>query len=145
MRFSRNEKGFTLVEAMVSLFIFTVGILALTKMQLIAIRSNYDANGLTGASNWAASQLETVLSLGYDDDLLADDGDGGAGLAGLDDNTDLTADGFIDSPDGNYRILWNVAVDEPMRNVKTIRMIATRNFFGLQKQVSLDYYKINIF
>lgn len=146
MLFLRDEKGFTLIEVMVALFVFTIGILALNKMQLVAIRGNSNANGLTGASSWAAGQVETILDLEYDDPLLDDDGGGAAdGLAGLDDNTSATADDFIDSPDGNFRILWNVATDEPMRNVKTIRVIATRNYFGLQKQVAFDYYKIDTF
>ncbi len=143
----RNEKGFTLIEIMVALFVFTIGILALNKMQVVAIRGNANANGLTGSSSWAAAQVETLLTLDYDDDLLQDivGGDGAEGLAGLNDNTAAKADGSMDSLDGNFKILWNVADDEPIRNVKTIRVIATRNYFGLQKQVSLDYYKINTF
>jgi prepilin-type N-terminal cleavage/methylation domain-containing protein len=147
MRVLNNEKGFTLIEIMVALFVFTVGILALNKLQLVAIRGNANANGLTGASSWAAAQVENLLALEYDDALLQDveGGDGGEGLAGLDDNTAAKADGFVDSLDGNFRILWNVADDEPFRNIKTIRVIATRNYYGLQKQVVYDYYKINTF
>lgn len=165
MRFLNNEKGFTIIETMVALFIFTVGILALNKLQIIAIQGNGDANGLTAASSWAAGEVENILRLDYNDPLLADDGDGvnpdgdgtgqdgdndgdddDGGDFGLNDNTTTTADGFRVSPDGNYTIYWNVAPEEPTRNVMTIRVIATRNFFGLmQRQVALDYYKINTF
>ncbi|PLX48028.1 MAG: hypothetical protein C0613_12150 [Desulfobulbaceae bacterium] len=143
MAIVKNQKGFTLIEIIIALFVFTVGILALNKMQIVAIRGNANANSLTGASTWAASQVENLLALDYGDALLTDGNDDG--VAGLDANTEADADGFVDSPDGNFKILWNVAADEPFRNIKTVRVIATRNYFGLQKQVTYDYYKVNTF
>lgn len=169
MQFLTDEKGFTLIETIVALFVFTVGILALNQMQVMSIYSNSDASGLTGASSWAAGQVENILRLDYDDPLLADDGDGvnpaGAGDGtgedtvpndGIDDDggdfglnniTAISADGFLASPDGNFMIYWNVAVDEPMRNIKTIRITVVRNsaFALLQRNVSFEYQKINTF
>lgn len=161
MRFLADEKGFTLIESMVALFVFTVGILALNQMQVMSILSNSDASGLTGASSWAAAQVENILSLDYNDPALIDgDGDGtGKDTApndgiddadndfGLNDVTAATADGSLTSPDGNYMIYWNVAVDEPMRNTKTVRITVARSssFALLQRDVVLDYYKINTF
>lgn len=161
MRFLVDEKGFTLIESLIALFIFTIGILALNQLQVMAINSNSDASGLTGASNWAAGQIENILSLDYDDASLADgDGDGSGqdttpadGIDddddgfGLNDITAATADGSQASADGNYMIYWNVAVDEPFRNTKTIRITVVRNsaFALLQRDVVFDYYKINTF
>ena len=153
-----NNKGFTLIEALVALFVLTIGILTLNKMQITSIRGNANASGITSSSNWAAAQIEQLLRLNYDDPLL-DDGDGDgtdqddAPNDGVDDDGDdfglndigAGADGTLTSPDNNYSIFWNVAVDEPMPNLKTIRVIVTRNFYGLQKQVALDYCKINTF
>ncbi|MEN8141314.1 MAG: prepilin-type N-terminal cleavage/methylation domain-containing protein [Thermodesulfobacteriota bacterium] len=138
---TRDEQGFTLIEVLIALFVFTVGILALNQMQVSATLGNAGANSLTSGANWAATQAERIVNLDYDDALLADDD--GNGLAGLDIVDAATADGFIDSPDGRFRVYWNVADNEPMPNVKTIRLISTRNFRGLQKQVVLDLYKLN--
>jgi prepilin-type N-terminal cleavage/methylation domain-containing protein len=152
-----NNKGFTLIETLVALVILTIGILTLNKMQVTSIRGNANASGITSSSSWAAGQVEQLLRLDYDDPLL-DDGDGdGTGQDADDDGVDdggndfglsdtgANADGTATSPDNNYTIFWNVAVDEPMPNLKTIRVIVTRNYYGLQKQVALDYCKINTF
>ena len=173
-----NNKGFTFVETLVALMVFTIGILALNKMQLISIWGNSNASGITTTSNWAGDRIELIIGAPYtptlpstcaDGDeidpldekdpqyfLCDDDGDGtgedttpndgvddDGGNFGLDDI--VNPDGMFVSPDGLYTIYWNVAVDEPMPNLKTIRVIVTRNFLGMQKQVTLDYCKINTF
>jgi len=150
-----NNKGFTFVETLVALVVFTIGILTLNKMQIISIIGNSNASGITATATWASAQIEEILSLDYNDPLLADDGDGtgqdtdddgiddGGNDFGLND-IGAAADGGSSSPDNNYTIFWNVAVDEPIPNIKTIRVIVTRNFMGLQKQVALDYCKLDI-
>ena len=85
-------------------------------------------------------QIEIHPDQDADDDGV-DDGGNDFGLS----DTGANADGTATSPDNNYTIFWNVAVDEPMPNLKTIRVIVTRNYYGLQKQVALDYCKINTF
>ena len=153
----KNNKGFTLIETLVALMVFTIGILALNRMQLVSIRGNSNASGITSSANWAAGQVEQLLRLDYADAILDDDDGDGTNQDGDDDGVDdggndfglndigAAADGTASSPDNNYTIYWNVAVDEPMPNLKTIRVIVTRNYFGFQKKVSLDYCKINTF
>ena len=165
-----NNKGFTFVETLVALMVFTIGILALNKMQLISIWGNSNASGITTISNWAGDRIELIIGAPYtptlpntcagddgspeyflcddDGDGTGEDGDGDGvdddgGDFGLDDI--VNPDGMFVSPDGLYTIYWNVAVGEPMPNLKTIRVIVTRNFLGMQKQVTLDYCKINTF
>jgi len=137
MRFSRRQQsGFTLVEVLIALFIFSVGILGLGAMQLNSIRGNSHARGISEATNVAADQIEKFFALDYDDAALDDvDGNGVAGL-----NNIALPDGSTNSADGNYRIFWNVAVDYPMADAKTIRVIVRQN--NQTKTVALETIKL---
>jgi len=60
-----NTRGFTLVEVMIAISIFTIGILAIASMQISAINGNDSANNLTGATTWAQDRIEELLALPY--------------------------------------------------------------------------------
>ena len=68
------QSGFTLLEVLIALLIFSVGILGVKSMQLTSIKGNSKANRITAASNVAVDQLETFLALDYSDPALDDDG-----------------------------------------------------------------------
>lgn len=51
------------------------------------------------------------------------------------------ADGRAISPDFRYTILWNVAIDVPVPNSKTIRVIVTSQDRGVTKAIPLTYIK----
>ena len=151
-----SQSGFTLLEVLIALFIFSIGILGVNAMQLTSITGNSKANRITQASNLAADQIETILSLDYDNVALNDnDADGTAqdansdgtddngGNFGLDDVTAATADGNAPSVDGNYQIFWNVAVDHPLPHTKTINFIVDPS--GRGGNVSMVYIKADIF
>jgi prepilin-type N-terminal cleavage/methylation domain-containing protein len=140
-----SEKGFTIIEVLIALAVFAIGILAVTAMQIKAIQSNSSASGLTEATTLAQDKVENLTALDYDDASLDDtDGDdGGPGVGGgLDDKTTATADYWQNS--GIYTIFWNVAVDFPIDNTKTIRVIVTWTDKNRQRRVFLDYVKANI-
>jgi len=65
-----HEKGFTLIEALIALFVLTVGVLVMMTLQTTSIRSNYRASTMTRASSVAAGQLERLRSLSFNDALL---------------------------------------------------------------------------
>lgn len=134
-----NQSGFTLLEVLIALFIFSIGILGVNAMQLTSIQGNSKAQRLSEASNAAADQIESFLSLAYDAAALNDiDGDGtgqdvdqdgvddDVGNFGLDDVTAATADGNGMSTDGNYQLFWNIAIDHPGPGSKTIRIFVDR-------------------
>lgn len=54
------------------------------------------------------------------------------------------ADGRATSPDNRYTILWNVAIDIPVPNSKTIRVIVTSQDRGMIKAVPLTYIKSDV-
>ena len=56
----RNEEGFTLLEGMLASAILTVGLLALSGMQGIALVKNVDANELTRITTLASDMMERI-------------------------------------------------------------------------------------
>jgi len=62
-----NEKGFTLLEIMISTVILTIGLLAIGIMQISAIDGDAKAKEMTEAGTMAMDQLETLLAGNYDD------------------------------------------------------------------------------
>lgn len=150
-----DENGFTLIEALVAVVVFSIGLAAFFTMQTTVIKGNSTASGLTTASTWAADRVERLLAMDYDD-ILDTDGDGtnqDADYNGVDDagndfglNDTAPADGTDTSPDGLYTIFWNVAdwvtpvPSSSESTVKAVRVIVQRNDLGFQKNVVLNYY-----
>lgn len=95
--------------------IFTIGILGLFGMQTAAIKENLAANTITTGATWAADQVEQIIADDYTALLELDLGSTGDkdGCAGLDDQTEATADDYI--PHENslpvYKVYYNVARD----------------------------------
>ena len=159
-RISTYEQGFTLIEIMIAITVFAIGILAVGKMQIAAIQGNSRANHLTEAATIAQSKIEELISLNYNDPLLADgdldgtnqdsndDGiDDGGNDFGLNDNTVGNADGTDQyQAVGNlqYNIFWNIAPDEPTTDTKIVRVIVTWSHGGLTRNVSLEAVKVRI-
>lgn len=137
MQVHAGDKGFTLLETVIALAIFTIGIVALYGSQVATIRYNFSASRMTTAANWSAQFLESFIPMHYDD-LKDVNGDGAAGLAA---STAAAADYQTVSPDGRYTISWNVAEDTPVRGVKAIRVIVTSPGVGMGRRVQLDYLK----
>jgi len=76
-----NNKGFTLVEVMIAIVVLFVGILAMTKMQVLAIKGNNSAFSRTTANAIALTFLEELRRIPFDDDNLTAGNDLDAGKA----------------------------------------------------------------
>ena len=120
----KEQNGFTLLEVIIALFIFSVGLLAVASMQMSAIKGNYFSGTLTEASNWAADQMETLMSLPYTEDDLA---------AG--DHPDVPLE------EGIYTITWNVLEDDTTNNTKTIAITVAWTDRGSQRTLVLPGIK----
>ncbi len=55
-----NQGGFSLLEAMVALFLLTIGLLGLAAMQSLALSGNVNANELSLATNLSSDMLERI-------------------------------------------------------------------------------------
>ncbi|MCI5178211.1 MAG: prepilin-type N-terminal cleavage/methylation domain-containing protein [Candidatus Electrothrix sp. AW3_4] len=66
-----TEDGFTLIETLIAMAIFTIGILGLFVMQTAAIKENLTANAITIGSTWATDRVERLLAMDYSDPSLA--------------------------------------------------------------------------
>lgn len=146
----QNDKGFTLIEVIVALGVFSIGIFATFMLQGTVVKGNANAHRVSDAVNWGSDRVELLISMPYDshNNGADDDGDGaideadeffvdGAGSnndqGGLDDAPPTnTADNSVavNSPGGAYTVYWNVAEDFPNTNMKTVRFIVRNNMMN---------------
>jgi type IV pilus assembly protein PilV len=66
----RREKGFSLIEVLISLVILAVGLLALAELQIFSIKGGSASNHVTQATILAQNRLEELRRLSYNDSLL---------------------------------------------------------------------------
>jgi len=107
LKLSKKDEGFTLIEVVVAVSIFAVGLLAIGIMHMSAIRANSTAAKITELSSWSLNRVEQLMSIPYDDPLL--------GVAG--NPHQVTSDG--------YTISWTVADNNPTPNTKLISITVT--------------------
>lgn len=167
----RSQSGFSLIEAMIAIVIFAIGILGAYKMQIHSVQSNALGNRVSTSVNWATYANEELISRGYDY-LEDEDGDKFAGI----DDIEADADGALYIlPDGSkqydlsknpddidynaaytppanrlYSIFWNVVEGEGppggepqlLRDSKLIRVRVFRNGgIGDGNLHNHDYYR----
>lgn len=70
---TRLQAGFTLIEVMIALAIFAIGILAVSAMQITAINQNSGSRMQTEATAVAEQLMERLMALPFDHDLLSAD------------------------------------------------------------------------
>lgn len=143
MKYLHENQGFSLLEVMIALAIFSISIVALYGIQTQTIHQNYTASRITTADAWAAKRIEDLIALKYED-VKDTDGDG---VGGLSHDTTGTADGNLTSPDGVFTLLWNVAGTDalgvPFPGTKIVRILVTSTRSGTGRQVDLEYIKAN--
>jgi len=127
---SQKDQGFTLIEVLIAITIFAVGLLAVATMQLSAIRVNSTAGQITTRMTWAQDKLEELMALPYSDPWIEDLGDPPSGTAS-DGNAhqETTSDG--------YTISWTVTDDTPISSTKLITVAVT----GRGKVTQVSYVK----
>lgn len=164
---SLGNRGLTLLEVLAAIAILAFGLLAIATMQATSVKGNAQAIGITEAISLAQDKVEELMRLPYDDpadndDPLDDNGggtsngtnqDGDAdgvdddgGNFGLDDTVDGGGNVIADESEvnGRYTLYWNIAVDQPLNNVKTVRIIVVWSERGIEKRVVVDSMKSNI-
>ena len=124
-KINKSEAGFTLVEVLIAISIFAVGMLAVASMQISGLQGYAAANDLSGAAAWGADRVETLIALPYD-------------------HADLDPGVVKSATEGRYTIEWQVTEGVPLDNIKTIAVTVRWTDRNLAKQLVLNYYKVDI-
>ncbi len=119
----KNEQGFTLIEVMIAITIFAIGLLAVVSMQVTSIKGNSYSRRTTEGSNLAFGKLEELAGFSYTD-------------------PDLTS-GFHTEAQNGYTLTWDVG-NGPLSNTKKIDIVVQWNEKGINKRVLLTSYKSDI-
>jgi type IV pilus assembly protein PilV len=102
-RIALNRRGFTLIEVLMVMAIFSIGILAVASMQMSSVKGNAAARRITEKTALAENQIEYLLKLPYghnDLDPAQNPHETTQGVYGVNWNvsdTDLDGDGTDDA------------------------------------------------
>ncbi len=136
-----NDSGFTLMEILIAMVIFSIGLLGVAKMQISSIQGNAYSQEVTDATVIAKDKIEELMAVNYHNlRFLSDvdaDGNNGGGL----DDTGAAAD--YSQVMGRYTLSWNVAIDFPIDRTMTLRIIVNWQDRGQTKNVTMDYMKFD--
>ena len=114
-----SKSGFTLIEVLIAITIFAIGLLAIAGMQMTAIQTNSSASEITGRVALAEGIMEEILSEGgpVDFNTVAPDVDIVWDFEG---ETDYWVDGA-----GVFRAVYRVLPDVPINGVLTVQVQVT--------------------
>lgn len=119
---AKNQAGFTLLELLISITIFAIGMLAIAGLQVNAIRFNSGSNLRTAATGVAQAVMEQIMAMDGSDTRFR------TTLA----NRDWDFDENDPSPDtnpatpivlpggGTYSATWSVNTDNPVTRMSRI-------------------------
>jgi type IV pilus assembly protein PilV len=108
-------RGFTLIETLIALSIFTIGILAVAALVISSINENALARMVTEATALAEDRLESVQALAYED---------------------IVTDQIVD---GRYTVTWNVVEDDIIVGTKSITVVVTWRYRGVDRNVTIEH------
>ncbi len=127
--FHKNNNGFTLIEVMITLAVLFVGILAMSLMQVQAIKGNSSAFSRTNANAIALTFLEELRRIPFDDSNLTAGTDLNAGKAPAGGNPipanadhqynpanfpalsgmyQISGNNIVDNSGKQFQLFWNV-------------------------------------
>lgn len=125
-QYTGDDRGFTLLEALIAILIFSIGILATVSMQTSSLNANMLARQNTEAASNAASVIENLRPLDYIEDA------------------ELT-DGTHTLPDRDqYRFTYDVQRNTIIDNTMLINVTVNWTVRGVQKSINLVAIKPDI-
>jgi prepilin-type N-terminal cleavage/methylation domain-containing protein len=120
MNVSKKNDGYTLIEVLIAIAIFSIGILAVASMQTDAIMKTVSSRNTTEALELASAHVEFLHGIPLYDDSL--DLDGNGVVEQFDMHADLVE--IVDNPHeiavDRYTIQWTVTDDEPLDAITNI-------------------------
>jgi len=134
----KNKSGFSLVEVLIALTIFAVGLLAVASMQLTAIRGNASANSLTVATALAEGIMEEILAWSGDNPVFEADDPGRSWVFGWNDSS--ASPKSLDSA-GTFQASYAIDADYGVAKLTRIQVTVSRTGGGLRPSVVLVGFK----
>jgi type IV pilus assembly protein PilV len=99
--------GFTLIEVMIALAIFSFGILGIYSLQISAIKGNSAARNRTQAIAWAANRAEILLNTPYAVIAGGQETRGIYNIQWTAPQVDINNDGVDDARNIQINVSWN--------------------------------------
>ena len=131
-----TEAGFTLIEVLLALAIFSIGVMAIASLQVTSTRGDLRARMATEAATVAHDQAEKLLSMNFDPDAATKEfkhtGESGYGS--------FPTDRLITT--GRYKTDWLVTTHPTIPRAVTIRLRTDWGYFGDGKVYELEFVKI---
>lgn len=115
-----NHNGFTLIEVLIALTIFMVGLLAIAGMQASAINYNSTSTLRTSGAAIAQAVMEEALSLETDDPLLQVNATNAANLDPNNSDGDNNTATLTLPGGGTYTANWTVTINTPVSRIARI-------------------------
>jgi prepilin-type N-terminal cleavage/methylation domain-containing protein len=126
-----GKGGFTLIEAVTALAIFSISILAVASLQVSSVNGNASARFSIEAATLAKDLLERLILLQYDP----------AAPVSEFDNANNGTRAYTD-PTGRYTVDWNIsAPNTPIDNAITLNVFVTWRANGFQRRYNLTFIK----
>jgi Tfp pilus assembly protein PilV len=107
--------GFSLIETLIALSVFTIGILAVAALVISSINENALARRVTEATALAEDRLENMLALPYEN---------------------IAGGGTVE---GGYAVTWNVVEDDIVEQTKSITVTVTWRHRGIERDVTIQH------
>ena len=124
MKYLTQDKGFSLLEVLIAVTIFAVGLLAVASMQFTSVRGNFSARNVTEAITLGQAKAEELYTLPYS-------------------HSDLTA-GVHTQALGYYNYSWTVVDNDALNNTKTITLDVQYTKGGVAKQAQIVMAKTDV-
>lgn len=137
MQLRQNHDGFTIIEVLIAIAIFSIGFLAVAGMQVSALNSTTSSRVVNDALEIAASRVEHLHGLPLYDRHMDLNGDGEAAF--FDIHPDFEAGTHEDTDSsGRYTIRWTVIPDEPLEAVDNVWTSAEPSEITVSKTIRVS-------
>ena len=130
------EAGFTLMEALIALAIFSVGVMGIASLQVSSTTGDLRARLATEAATVAHDQAEKLLSMNFDPDAPTEEflDTGQSGYGSFPTSREITT--------GRFTTDWLVVTHPTIPRAVTIQLRTDWGYFGDGKVYELEFVKI---